>query len=307
MLTVSFTPQGGCTQHLAGDLNGDCRVDLSDMALLASQWLVDTSQPAAPGSVDIQGVGRFTFDPDQVPTLRPEVFRPGHFSAFDALVHLNRQGRIQLAYHYSDTLATHVIDSLNGKSNWWYKAHYDGGGFEENAFRMDLYPFKERMEIRLEQVTQSKLEKIYASFMGEVARRASNSGQVVIPEVTITGKTFKLSFKDVLVQAHDLRSDTFQPGVITAVDAILSLADQGKITCDLQWYDSIGTAGVVRSYWVQRINTDLSTGRCGFVYQTGGDKSFGNTNRIHLPSDWRVLDSPVYMQWDWLELGSCQP
>ena len=113
-----------------------------------------------------------------------------------------------------------------------------------------------------------------------------------------------MTFNDVLVVPHNLRSDTFQEDVITAIDVIMSLADQGKITYDLQWYDSIGTAGIVRSYWIERVNENQASGRRGFVYETG-TKRFGWDNHIHIPSDWRAINSPDYGKWFWIELCSC--
>jgi ABC-type transport system substrate-binding protein len=55
--------------------------------------------PAGTGTVSIKDVGEFTFDASQVETLRPDIFQRGHFSLFDILVHLDKQGDIQLDYH----------------------------------------------------------------------------------------------------------------------------------------------------------------------------------------------------------------
>jgi len=199
---------------------------------------------------------------------------------------------------------THVVDSINGTPNWWYMAYYDGGWPENNNFRMDHYPYKDKMTIRIERSDSLRLDGVYAAFAEEIQRKKDNDGQVILPEVTITGKTFRLIFNDVLVVPHNLRSDTFQEDVITAMDVIMSLADQSKITYDLQWYDSIGTAGIVRSYWLERVNEDQASGKCGFVYETG-TKHRGSYNHIHIPSDWRVINSPEYGKWFWIELGSC--
>lgn len=48
----------------------------------------------------------------------------------------------------------------------------------------------------------------------------------------------------------------FQNGVITAIDGIISLGDQGLITYGLQWYDTIGTAEIVRSYYIAMDSAD---------------------------------------------------
>lgn len=61
-------------------------------------------------------------------------------------------------------------------------------------------------------------------------------------------------FEDVDVTAHNLRSDVLGEGVITAMDVILSLGDQDEITYELKWYESIGTARLVKNYWVEAID-----------------------------------------------------
>jgi hypothetical protein len=92
----------------------------------------------------------------------------------------------------------------------------------------------------------------------------------------------------------------FQSGVITAIDVVISLAEQGKITYELQWYESIGLAKV-KNYFVQRINNDEGRGRCGFVYEAGSNAFKGfSGNHIHLPSDIRVINSPEYEEWFWI-------
>ena len=93
----------------------------------------------------------------------------------------------------------------------------------------------------------------------------------------------------------------FQDGVITAIDAILTLGEKGLITYDLQWYDSIGSANPVRSYWIDGINDDKAYGRCGFVYEGGSKKYSGfRGNHIHIPADTRVVNCPEYEFWFWI-------
>ena len=301
-LTIYLTQRAGELPPIEGDLNLDRRVDFEDLTLLVRQWLAQAPESVRTGSITISGVGTFNFDVSRVPTLRPDIFQPGRFSAFDVLAHLDEQGLIDMAYHYDESLATHVIGSINGIENWWYRAHYDGGKFIDLVTRMDLYPCKERMEISIEPIDKARLDEIYASFAGEVARKAANHGQTIIPEVIIQGKTFEKTFTNVVVRPHNLRLDTFREGVVTALDVVLSLADQDQLTCDLRWYDSIGAAQVVRSFYLKRIDADAGTEMSGFQYETGADKSFGKANRISMPSDWRVLVAPIYLQWDWVSL-----
>jgi hypothetical protein len=304
-LTIHFTPVLGCTEPLLSDFDGNCLVNFADFAIVASEWLEDRAQTVGGGTIDIEGIGQFAFDPAAIETSRSDIFNEGYFSIFDVLVYLDQQGSINMDYHFDPNMNTHVIDSINSIANWWYAAYYDGGWYEANMFRMDHYPYKPQMTILIEQIDESLLTGIYTSFTNEIIRKQLNGGQVIIPRVTVVDcNGVQTDYNDVNVVAHNLRDDTFKEGTITAIDAIFSLADQGLLTYDLQWYDSIGTAGIVRSYWVQRIDGCLSTGRCGFVYEEGTE-AFGWLNHIHIPSDYRVINSPEYERWFWIELGSC--
>lgn len=304
-LTLHFTPPIGCSGPLKADLNKDCKVNFRDFAIVAAEWLEDKTLTQDQGTILINGVGEFTFDPPQVQTVRPDIFKQGHFSVFDVLVHLGQKGSIDMEYHFDPNANTHVIDSINSAADWWYAAHYDGGWDEDNVFRMDHYPYKDRMYIEVKQTDPNHLANVYAAFADEMARKQLNGGQVIIPHVLITDCNGIVSdFYDVVVEPHNLRDDTFQQGITTAIDVILSLADQGTISYDLQWYDSIGSAGIVRSYWVERIDQCQASGSCGFVYAEG-TVGFGLLNHIHIPSDYRVINSPEYETWFWLELGPC--
>ncbi len=305
MLTINFTPAQGCNEALPGDLDGDCRVDLSDLAILASQWLRDERRPRDAGTIAIEGGGEFTFDPRAISTVRPDIFQPGSFSLFDILIHLDALGDLDLDYHWNADMNTHVIEAINGLEDWWYVAFYDGGWVEDNIYRMDHYPYKDKMTIRMMQVEPARIAEVYEVYREEVTRRAQNGDKVIIPRVTITGQNETLRFENVLVEPHNLRTDTFREGVVTGIDVILSLGDQGLITYDLQWYDSIGSAGVVRSHWVERINDDQASGFCGFVYEAGPTR-FARANHIHIPSDFRPLNSPEYVLWYWIRLGPCE-
>jgi hypothetical protein len=250
----------------------------------------------------ISGVGQFSFDTSLVETLRPDIFRPGHFSLFDALVHLHRQGDIAVDYHFDETMDTHVIDAINGERDWWYEAYYSSGWPEPNAFRMDMYPYKDNSWIRIHPEREQALTAIYRTFEEEVARLARNAGQVIIPDLRIQSPSGSWTFQDVLVTPHDVRSDLLQPGVVTALDGLISLAEQGELAnLELTWYESIGRADPVDSHWVSRINEAQAAGGCGFVYETGARSFPGFTgSHIHVPSDTRVTVSPEYALWFWI-------
>jgi hypothetical protein len=254
-----------------------------------------------PGEVTIEGLGSFSFEPSELRAVRDDIFREGHFSIFDVLVYLDQTGQISMDYEFDETMYTYVINSLDGRSNWWYDAYYDGGWREQSVFRMDHYPYKDKMVLMFVQVTEDYLESIYDTYRDEIKRKADNGGRLIIPEVVIKGRSETLRFENVEITAHNLRSDMFQEGVVTAIDTIITLGEAGEISYDLQWYESIGTAGIVKSYWVNRINSDESYNRCGFVYEAGNEKfRFFRGNHNHIPSDVRVINSPAYVEYFWI-------
>jgi hypothetical protein len=254
------------------------------------------------GHITIGNIGEFKFDTDKIKTVRDDIFNNGFFSIFDILVYLDDEGMIEMDYHFEQDMNTYIIDSLNGTEYWWYMAYYDGGWWERNVFRMDHYPYKDKMFIRLYTSGAIQLEEYYKVFREEVKRKENNGGKTIIPELRIQGPNLgKLLFENFEVQAHNLRNDIFKEGTITAIDTIMTLADNGEITYDLNWYESVGTAGLVKDYFVDRVDDDVSEGRCGFVYEEGS-KNFElfEGNHIHIPPDTRVINSPEYLIFFWL-------
>ncbi len=262
---------------------------------------VSDTESVSPGEIWIQGLGTFTFNPEEIKTVREDIFREGYFSIFDILIHLENTGQIEIDYYFDPDMNTYVIADLNGHDNWWYDARYDGGWRERSVFRMDHYPYKDNMSLRIVRESGSRLESIYETYRDEIRRKEENDGKIIVPEVIITGTQETLVFENVEVKAHDLRSDMFQPGVITAIDTILTLGEEEKISYDLRWYESIGSADVVQSYWVERINNDQSHLRCGFVYEAGDwEFELFRGNHVHIPSDIRVINSPEYVMYFWI-------
>jgi hypothetical protein len=266
---------------------------------LSAAIYLELPQPVPPASIFI-GSTSYTFDPASVTTVRPDLFVSGEFSMFDILVHLEAQGDIIFTYHFNSTLDTHVIESVNGQTNWWYYAYYSGGYVEPITLRMDYYLWKPDSYFALYQETPEFFTTLYQTYAEEVTRLSTNNGTLILPHIVIDGNTFYQEFFNITITAHDLRNETLQFGTITTLDVILTLGDLGLITYDLQWYDTLGTASVVRSYWVSRINSDSTTGRCGFNYETG-DRTFDRSsgNFIQVPADTRILLSPEYTIWFW--------
>jgi len=260
-------------------------------------------KPIEGGEVNIAGIGDFSFNAGEVKTLRADIFQPGYFSVFDILVHLSEKGDIDMDYHFDGNMDTHIVDAINGEPHWWYEVKYSGGWYESNVFRMDMYPYKDGAEIRLNRQREEYLARICRTFGDEVLRRMRNGGEVILPEVAIQSPTGNIKkFTDVKVTPHNVRGDMLQPGAITALDILLSLGEQGKLSnIKLTWYESIGIADPVDSYWVEQIDEDIAYGGCGFVYETGPKEFSGFAgSHIHIPLDVRVIVSPEYALWFWI-------
>ena len=268
--------------------------------------VISLNLPPVPPPYNVKiGNSKFNFDPNAINTTTrpdlPDLFQNGSFSAFDVLVHLESIGKINLSYHFNNSMDTHVIDSLNGQQDWWYHIYYSGGFDNElNAVRMDHYPWKPGTMINFYREDPSYISQVYSTFEEEVTRLANNGGIVIIPVVTINSETFNLEFYNITVTPHNLRDDTLQIGVITALDVIMTLGDLGYITYELEWITSLRGASYVHSYFVDQINSDKTVGRCGFLYEVGdNDFKSPGINYIYLSSDERILTSPEYLMFFW--------
>lgn len=264
---------------------------------------VSDTIPEREGHIMIGNVGEFKFDPGNIKTVRDDIFNEGYFSIFDILVYLDDEGKIDMEYHFDQDMNTYIIDSIVGMKNWWHISYYSGGWPERNVFRMDHYPYKDKMYISISEFEESQLEKYYEVFREETIRKEKNGGKIIIPEIRIRGpESGSLLFENVEIKPHDLRNDIFKDGTITAIDAIMTLGDEGKIRYDLNWFESIGfTAEIVKDYFIEGINGDIRSGRCGFVYEEGSYRFGGFTgNHIHLPPNTRIINSPEYLEFFWI-------
>jgi len=292
-------------------LSGSAQVgDLFVLPDAAGSWIAPNDRagrtPSEPIRVEIDGVGWFDVDPAEVAQHRPDLFRPGQLSVYDLIAHLGSSGRIEFAGRYDESMETYVIDSIDGTAGWWYEAKYDSGWFERNATRIDTYPVKDGMVVRLFEERPGRLEKLYAAFAEEVERLEANGGVLILPDVEIEGPVGRLLFENVRVTPHDVRTDLWQPGTITALDVFLSLGEQGALTSvGLHWYASIGGADPVDDYFIERVEAEgflaEASGGCGFVYEVGATTFRGfSGSHVHIPTDARALVSPEYALWFWL-------
>lgn len=262
-------------------------------------------RPSNQGTISIEGLGEFAFDPSEIETIRPDIFAEGHFSVFDVVAHLGSREWYQFIYHYNPCLDTFVIDELDGRMNWWYRIYTPGGWSEINSSRMDMLPYRDGMFIRLSTHPEEYIGEIYSSFSEELLRKSVNLGRVIIPEVRIG----TVVHQNVPVSAHDCRSDVLQPGTITALDVLLSLADQKRVNqLKLSWYPALDDLDPFDSYVVEQIDDgdgvydgEASPDVGWWVYETGALEFSGfKGSHTRVPADVRVIVSPEYMTWYWL-------
>jgi len=268
--------------------------------------------PANQGTVEIRGAGVLSFDPAGVRTLRPDLFAEGHFSVFDVLVVLAELGHLDLEYAWDEASATHGIVSLNGLSGWWYDARYEGGQFERTVVRMDHYPVKDGMSIRVYLEQPDRLAAIRRSFREEVERRNANGGRVILPEVTLHGPRWTLVAYDVIVEPTGTRSDVLRPEVVTVLDVLLALGRDGVLSSlKLVWHDRLDDADHVDSFMVHALQgggyETSATKGCMFAHQAGSRGLEGfivphshESSHVHLSADLHALVSPEYVRWTWL-------
>ena len=270
-------------------------VDLSIIFLVFSLLIaaVATDLPVGSGDPHVRiGNSIYNYIPAEVETARPDLFQNGSFSVFDVLLHLDSEGQIDLNYHFNTSMDTHVIDSVNGETNWWYYTYYSGGNIENNVERIDHYPWKPGTRIGLYKKSDSYIQNAFSTFKEEVDRLNNNLASVIIPTVYVSGLTFNETFYDITVSPHNLRNQTFQIDVITAMDVIMTLGDLGYITYELTYHESFRGASYVHSYFVSKINADEAIGRCGYLYDVSD--SF-----IWLSADERIITSPESINFYW--------
>jgi hypothetical protein len=271
------------------------------------------ARPASkPGVIEIRGKGTLLFDPTAVVTLRPEIFASGHFSVFDVVVHLAKQGEIELEYAFDEELQTHVIESLNGLEGWWYDAHYDGGGFDRTVVRMDQFPVMDEMSIVVYLEDPERLDAIYEHFREEVARRNASEGSIVVPTVTLRSAAQTIVLENVLVTAHDTRSDVFRSGLVTALDVLLSLGEQGLVSqLVLKWRPATDGIPADVGYCVAEVDAGSFSpepnASCVLMHQVGGTTIADylaphshTMSHIHLTPDLEILVSPETIEWIWI-------
>lgn len=310
---------------------------------LATQGVLTNATPLlpVPGSQVILLGQIVPFDPQEhsIVTVRPDIFAPGYFSMFDVILAVAKKKAIAVEYGFDEARQTHWITRMNGiEGDYWYGFSYDAGSGNANevqfrrANRWDEALWRPGVWIRVSMNTDS-IDALKREYLEEIVRERS-SGHV-IPSVTISinpssyqgnppgsGRiTVSRTYNNVSVTPHNLRSTgattpytkPFQPGVVTSMDVLLSLKDQGKLDLVTGVFYSYFAQHYIDSYYVVElgfpgVGVAHSSGRQGFVYVTenGAPNRLPNgaNNLLHMTSDINVVHAPDFSQWRWAELGN---
>jgi hypothetical protein len=298
------------------------------------------SDPSPPSSrVDI--LGRvFEFDPAQyvIRTTRPDVFAPGYFSMFDVILAVAKRNGIPISYRFDLKSMTYFISRIDGRSgNYWYRFSYDAGSgnaqelSNRRANRWDEALWRPGVWVKV--VEGETLDEIKTEYLDEIARERTLGH--VIPEVRISvnpsnylgnppgsGRiTVSRTFSNVRVTPHDWRATgylsvapkPFRPGVVTSLDILLSLQDQGALDVVTGMFYTYFAGHSIQSYYVvglgfPGVGTAHASGRQGFVYTTenGTPNRLPNNadSKLHLTCDIHVIHAPDFSSWRWAELGN---
>lgn len=284
--TADLNKDGGVgllDAHLAGVYNDDkegIEVDLSDMAdFLAT-------------NPDGLGAG----------TARPDIFKPGHFSAFDLLRYLSG-GRDDLELsgitNYDTTgLGTYTFnvsfdadqsgifdpgteEADNG--NWHFRFNAHGGDFnrargnmqgfspsgEANYIRMDEYWLQDGSLITFQSFSDEMTARRQWVQRQEVLNFEANGNEPVVPSMTALtfdadwNPSVQAQAKDVKITAHNHRDDIFQPGVVTVMDAMISAQEQLN-GVSFSYWDTLSTGAKVGHWAVSGIGGKRNSGLYGW-------------------------------------------
>ncbi|WP_157509179.1 hypothetical protein [Ferrimonas futtsuensis] len=222
---------------------------------------------------------------------------------------------------------------LVGPSTW--EAKVGDGDFnadhlyykeEEMYFRIDHMALKNQMSIVLMPAQPGEMEVRKRKYQKEMDRLAANGGKVIVPEIVIDFKPpyydmngdlvqpgQRAVFKDIEVKPHNLRLDLYQPGVLTELDAWLSLVEQRPdLKINWSYWPRLSTNANVQGFVATSISfngkddlgniinqTYKNNGECGFVHHTGEWENYADggaqnglyeyvmcAGRLDMPGDW---------------------
>lgn len=203
-------------------------------------------------------------------TARPDIFVEGHYTVFDLLRYLVAT-RSDLRFDNVITpeeseYNTHEFtlswdknadgdftnDGVHSNSDLWHFAlqvangdNKDTSSSSQMYFRMDEYRLKRGDKIRFLPTSEALKGRRTLVWKHEVEKKAQNDGKV-IADVLMYLRTPNLAdavpvAQQMEVRAFNLRSDIFQPGVITGMDYFLTAAADYGIDLGFSFWPTLST------------------------------------------------------------------
>lgn len=301
---------------------------------------ISSTPPTPPGSqVEIEGEV-YSFEPAEydINTVRPDIFAAGYFSMFDVILAVAKKNGIKIDYQYDEDCKTHFIEKINDKpGDYWYHFSYDAGTGNSSeiryrrAYRWDEALWRQGVWIKV--VEGENLTEIKDEYREEIEREKRHGHVIPYVRISINPSDYKgnpaeshritvsREYYNVKVTAHNLRSTgypslypkPFQHGVVTSLDALLSLKDQGELDIVTGTFYTYFAQKYIHSYYVVALGfPDIglahASGRQGFVYVTNNGTynrlPNGADRKFHMTSDISVVHAPDFSYWRWAELGN---
>ena len=136
-------------------------------------------------SLSIKNIGDFTFVPEDISTMRSDVFKNGEFSIFDIVVYLDRTKQIDADYHFEETIDSYIIDSINGTDNWWYEVKNPSGMIDSRKIFMDSYKYDNKLSYELINISDDEFTQIYGAFENEKDKTNPQQQLLILSEKLI--------------------------------------------------------------------------------------------------------------------------
>lgn len=238
-------------------------------------------------------------------TARPDIFTEGNYSAFDILrfaVATREDLRFESiikpedsdydTYEFVmswDQNGDGIFDENDGEnfnnSNWHFAfAQHSGDSRamanntgERSYARIDQFLAQPNQHLRFMPFSETMTKRRQQAWLKEQAYMEESDGKYIIPSLSVYAEYYDPDFgprepdyyiENLEVRAHNLRSDIYQPGVITFADVFLSAAEQGH-EFKLTWWPTLNDGTIVEHLTLQSTPVGKGGTYRGYEGRTG--------------------------------------
>ncbi|QIZ78332.1 hypothetical protein [Ferrimonas lipolytica] len=234
-------------------------------------------------------------------SIRPDIMADGQFSLLDMALYLGKTREdlevtlgefnpqldtyeFTVSYDYNRDGKFSVDDgSENFQSpDWWPANHYSNGEFLRDVNDAPMEAYYNRADTMPVQVDQNFRLRPYSKYMterrqyvqrAEVERREAAGGKVIVPRIEVDfldGRGYVTIATNVEVNNYNLRPDTYQDGVTTIADALMTLAEDMDMDVGLTWWPVTTNDAPIYSYALSRVNNQVAHGYWGWLMFVDG-------------------------------------